>query len=87
MSLETAKEFLKKANADQGLMAKLTAVEGNGPAAVKLGAEQGFVFTIADLNAAMDEVFGDLSDDDLAGAAGGQGGMRPLIPFGTGTGG
>ncbi len=81
MTIETAKQFLKKAREDDALYKKLAAVEGDNAAAVKLGAAAGYVFTAKELGAASDELYGDLSDEDLAGAAGGQGGMRPPVIF------
>jgi predicted ribosomally synthesized peptide with nif11-like leader len=81
MSLEIAKQFLKKAQQDDALYQRLSAIEGDKTAAVKLGAEFGFAFTADELQIASDELYGDLSDDDLEAAAGGQGGMRPPITF------
>ena len=81
MSLENAKAFLNKVNDDAEFYDKLAALSGNSQAAVELGASMGFVFTTEELIAATDEVFGDLSDDELASAAGGLGGMRPPIRF------
>ncbi|MBI5958199.1 MAG: Nif11-like leader peptide family natural product precursor [Chloroflexi bacterium] len=81
MPLEIAKQFLKKAQEDDALHQRLSAVEGDRAAAVKLGAELGFSFTAEELQTASDELYGDVSDDDLAAAAGGQSGLRPPIIF------
>jgi predicted ribosomally synthesized peptide with nif11-like leader len=82
MSLEKAKSFLNKAEEDENLREKLEGLEGDGVAAVKLGAEFGFEFTVEEFNAAMDEMYyGDLSDDELEDAAGGQTGYRPPLGF------
>jgi predicted ribosomally synthesized peptide with nif11-like leader len=83
MSLEKAKSFLNKAEEDAALREKLEALEGDGKAAVKLGAEFGFEFTAEEFAAAMDELYyGELSDDELEDAAGGQAGLRPPLDFG-----
>lgn len=81
MSLEIAKEFLKKAHEQDDLYQQLAAIAGNSAAAVTLGASLGYTFTVPELEAASEELYGDLSDDDLAAAAGGLGDMRPQIPF------
>jgi predicted ribosomally synthesized peptide with nif11-like leader len=82
MSLEKAKSFLNKAEEDDALREKLEDLEGDSAAAVKLGAEHGFEFTAEEFNAAMDEMYyGDLSDDELEDAAGGQTGYRPPLGF------
>jgi predicted ribosomally synthesized peptide with nif11-like leader len=82
MSLEKAKSFLNKAEEDDALREKLEDLEGDSAAAVKLGAEHGFVFTAEEFNAAMDELYyGDLSDDELEDAAGGKSGYRPPLGF------
>jgi predicted ribosomally synthesized peptide with nif11-like leader len=83
MSLEKAKSFLNKAEEDAELREKLEALEGDGKAAVKLGAESGFEFTAEEFAAAMDELYyNELSDDELEDAAGGKGGLRPPLDFG-----
>lgn len=82
MSLEQAKSFLTTAEENEDLRQRLEALEGDGEAAVALGAEQGFEFTAEEFIAAMDEVYyGDLSDDELEDAAGGQTGLRPPLSF------
>lgn len=81
MSRDSAKQFLEKARQDEALHQKLNAIDSNPAAAVKLGAQAGFVFDEDELLAASDELYGDLSDDDLAAAAGGQGGKLPPIIF------
>jgi len=81
MSLEIAKEFLKKTPEQDALYQRLSSIAGDSAAAVKLGASLGYVFTVQELDAASDDLYGDLSDEDLAAAAGGLGGMRPPITF------
>jgi predicted ribosomally synthesized peptide with nif11-like leader len=81
MSLEAAKSFLQKADENDELRDKLEALGGDSDAAVKLGAAQGFQFTADEFVDAMDELYGDLSDDELENAAGGTGGIRPKIEF------
>jgi predicted ribosomally synthesized peptide with nif11-like leader len=81
MSLEIAKEFLKKTREQDDLYQKISAIAGDSVAAVRLGASLGYAFTVQELETASDELYGDLSDDDLASAAGGLGGMRPVITF------
>ncbi|MBN2305613.1 MAG: Nif11-like leader peptide family RiPP precursor [Anaerolineae bacterium] len=76
MSLENAQAFLTQAEDDVVLREKLEDAAGDGPALVALGAEYGFAFTADELNDAMDNLYGDLSDDELENAAGGLGGIR-----------
>jgi predicted ribosomally synthesized peptide with nif11-like leader len=82
MSLEKAKSFLNKAEEDDNLRQKLEDLEGDSAAAVRLGAEHGFEFTAEEFDAAMDELYyGELSDDELEDAAGGETGYRPPLGF------
>ena len=81
MSLEAAKSFLQKADENDELRDKLEALGGDSKAAVKLGAEQGFQFTAEEFVDAMDELYGELSEEELEDAAGGTGGIRPDIGF------
>lgn len=81
MSMENAKQFLQKANDDANLKAKLEGHEENGAEAVKLGAEAGFSFTAEEYTAAYDEMYGELSDEELEDAAGGLGGKNDKIRF------
>jgi predicted ribosomally synthesized peptide with nif11-like leader len=62
MTLEKAVEFLKKAETDAELKAKLHAGEMAADEAVKLAANMGYTFTVAELNDAMDEFYVELSD-------------------------
>ncbi len=81
MSAEKAKAFLKKAQDDQDLQAKIDATQSNGKAVVKLGASLGYEFTVEELNMAIDELYGELSDEELASAAGGTTGKWTPIEF------
>jgi predicted ribosomally synthesized peptide with nif11-like leader len=81
MSAEKAKAFLKKAQDDQALQAKIDATQSNGKAVVKLGASLGYEFTVEELNMAIDELYGELSDEELASAAGGTTGKWTPIEF------
>ncbi len=83
MSLEAAKQFLQKVEADPALRQKLDEAQGDPQTAIKLGAEMDLSFTVEDLEVAQDEVYGELSDEDLEAAAGGQGGKLPPISFPT----
>ncbi|MBN1565201.1 MAG: Nif11-like leader peptide family RiPP precursor [Anaerolineae bacterium] len=75
----SAEAFLQKANEDEALRAKIEELEGDFTAIVKLGKEQGFEFTAAEFEAAYDAA-NELSDDDLASAAGGLGVIKPPPP-------
>lgn len=81
MSLKDAQAFLKKAGVDAALRAKVESLVDDSAAAVKLGAEQGFVFTVDEFVTAYDEAFGELSDEELTDAAGGLGGIKPRLDF------
>jgi predicted ribosomally synthesized peptide with nif11-like leader len=81
MSLDNVKAFLKKAGEDPALRAKMDLVADDGTAAVKLGAEYGFVFTADEFTTVYDEVFGELTDEELTDAAGGLGGIKPKLDF------
>ncbi len=81
MSLENAKAFLKKVEADHDLYARLAKMEGDSAAAVKLASELGFTFSADDLITANDDLYGELSDDELESAAGGLGGKYPPLIF------
>lgn len=81
MSLKDAKAFLKKVGEDAALRAKIEPSVDDGAAAVKSGAEHGFVFTADEFLAAYDEAFGELSDEELNDAAGGLGGIKPKLDF------
>ena len=79
MSLDNAKAFLKKADADKALRQKIEALAGDGEAGAKLGADNGFTFTADEFLSAYDDAFGELSDEELENAAGGLGGIKPKI--------
>jgi len=81
MSLEKAKAFLKKAEDDKDLQAKIDATQSDGKAVVKLGAGMDYEFTVEELNTAIDEMYGELSDEELASAAGGTTGKWTPIEF------
>ncbi len=80
MSLNNAKSFLQKAEADAALGGKLGTLQGNAAAIIKLGADAGFSFSEDDLITAQDELYGELSDDELTGAAGGTSGFQQPVP-------
>ena len=84
MSTEAVKKFWAKAKQDKALQAKLAAIQGKDhqaaiAAVVKLAAESGFAFTAQEYEAAVREELarqhaaGELSDEQLAGMAGGIG--------------
>lgn len=81
MPLDNAKAFLQQAEADQALRAKIDATGSDGKAVVMIGSEKGFEFTVEELNAAIDELYGELSDEELASAAGGTSGKWTPITF------
>lgn len=74
MSIEQAKSFLAKAQADGALKERLTNLMAAGDAAglVGLGQEAGFTFAASDIKEAMSS--GELSVDELMAASGGTGG-------------
>ena len=79
MSLENAKQFLQKAASDTNLNARLTSGELDADAAVALGAEMGLAFNVDDLSIALDELYGDLSEEELEGTTGAGGGIQGTI--------
>lgn len=81
MSVEAALAFLKKIETDDALRAKLAAADGRAAQAVELGKEMGLDFSVQDLQDAQDELDGELSDEDLADAAGGLGSKQMVIRF------
>ncbi len=78
MSLKNAKSFLEKSNADSALKGELE--QQKNEAAVKLGKEKGFDFTVEELIAAQEELGDDLDDDLLADQSGGLGGIEQQVP-------
>jgi predicted ribosomally synthesized peptide with nif11-like leader len=76
----SARAFLQKANGDETLRAKLEALEGDFAAIVTLGKEHGFAFTAEEFETVYDETT-ELSDEDLKGAAGGLGSLKPPKDF------
>lgn len=90
MTIENVKQFLEKAQSDNGLRMKLTAVAKTDRSAaldavVKLAAESGFAFTAEELSAAVhDEIArqqqsGELSDKQLEEISGGFGGDSTIL--------
>lgn len=80
MSVKNAMAFLQKAEADATLGNKLGALHSNAAAIVKLAGGVGFSFSEDDLLTAQDELYGELSDDELSGAAGGTIGIKQDVP-------
>ncbi|MBR9812495.1 Nif11-like leader peptide family natural product precursor [bacterium] len=67
MSIEQAKAFQAKVNADEGLRDQMlrTANEKNGVDLVALGREHGFEFTAEDADAVLDAKNDELNDFEL----------------------
>ena len=70
MSEEQLKTFLEKVKADTSLQEKLKAA-GSNEAAIEIAKVAGFAITAEDIQS-MQSKSGELSDEELEGAAGGQ---------------
>ena len=72
MSLDNAKSFLKQVEADKALQGKIKDAGDNAEATLKIAAANGLNFTADELQAAQDQLWGNLSDGDLKNVAGGR---------------
>lgn len=72
MSLQQAKEFLRKVGQDKALQARVAALNWDAKALLPIAAEMGYALQAVDLQAGIDEEMGVLSEDDLDLIAGGR---------------
>ncbi len=69
--MSNAKAFFQKVEADKSLQNQINQVDWDTQAAVKIAADAGFSVTAAEIQSTMDELYGDLSEEELRRVAGG----------------
>lgn len=72
--MSNAKLFLNHVQADKALQDRLNAADWDTKTAAQIAAEAGFKLSADEIQSAMDEMWGDLSESDLKHMAGGDGG-------------
>ena len=73
MSLHRARNFLTRVSQNHHLQTQLEAAAWDSRATVGIGSALGYQFTPADLQSAIDETWGVLTEEELRGVAGGGG--------------
>jgi predicted ribosomally synthesized peptide with nif11-like leader len=84
MTTTTAKHFLKTAEHNSEIQNMLNASGWNTNAVLRIAASYGFAFTDIELQSAIDEVWGALSEEELMMISGGNGngnGYGPVDPI------
>jgi predicted ribosomally synthesized peptide with nif11-like leader len=76
--MTSAKDFLSKVEGSPALQARFDSVNWNTGALTEIAAEEGYVINATEMQTALDELFGDLSEEQLMSVAGtGNGNGRP----------
>jgi predicted ribosomally synthesized peptide with nif11-like leader len=76
MSLQRARNFLTRVSQNHRLQTQLEAAAWDSRTAVGIGSALGYQFTPTDLQSAIDETWGVLTEEELLGVAGGGGNGR-----------